>query len=600
MPFPSDDTVWPPKHAVPVYEKMAEWSAWYSGDVERIIEVYSGQAASSGGTIPWYRFWNRARAAADGSQRAKLHVPLTSDLAAVSASLLFGEAPRFRIPEAHEPSKPKQKKIVIPDLLRPGEAVEVAPGADPKLDEEGAPAAGDDPDELPSKKETPAQKTEARMLEMIEQGGVVARLLEAAETGAAMGGVYIYPVWDEDLRPFPILAIAQSDQAVPEFRWGILTAVTFHRVVETNGNQVFRHLERHEVEGTGESRQAVVLHRLYRGTEGNLGIPMELSAHDATANLQPRVEIPGVKDLDVEYIPNIRPNRLWRASGYGVADIQGSESLLDALDETWASWIRDIRLAKARIIVPRDYLRTDPDDEDAGPTFDIDQEIYTAMDMEPSLNADARTMLAHQFAIRYNEHRATANAIIERVVSNAGYTPTTLGHMSSDQGSAGSSRTTAAALRVSEHKTILTLRRKGAHWKTALENTVYRMLIIDKEVFGADSEPMRPSIEIADSVIDQPLELAQTTLAMKSAEAASIETRVRTLHPDWSDAEVAAEVDRIDGELEAAKPPPAPAPFGDPSKDPSATGNQPQTDRPGGNGDGGNPPPDAPPFAKRA
>lgn len=596
MPLPNADQIWPPKHAVPVYEKMAEWGAWYSGDVERIIEVYAAQAASSGGSIPWYRFWNRARAASDGSQRAKLHVPLTSDLAAVSASLLFGEKPRFRIPEAHEPSKPKRKKIVIPDLMRPGEAVQVDPGADPELDEEGV--SGED-EEPTTKPETPAQKTEARLLEMIEQGGIVARLLEAAETGAAMGGVYIYPVWDEDLRPFPIMAIAQSDQAVPEFRWGILTAVTFHRAVETNGNVVYRHLERHEVEGTGESRKAVVLHRLYKGTEGNLGTPMELSAHDATASLRPRVELP-FKELDVEYVPNIRPNRLWRASGYGVADIQGSESLLDALDETFASWIRDIRLAKARIIVPRDYLRTDPDAEDQSPTFDVDQEIYTAMDMEPSLNADARMMLAHQFAIRYNEHRATANALIERVVSNAGYTPTTLGHMSSDMGSQGSSRTAAAALRVSEHKTILTLRRKGQWWKVAVANTLHRMLIIDKEVFESGIEPMRPSVEISDSVIDQPLELAQTTLAMKSAEAASIETRVRTLHPDWSDAEVAAEVDRIDAEVEAAKPPPAPAPFGDPEKDPSATGNQPQTDRVGGNGAGGQPPPDAPPFAKRA
>ena len=593
MPLPKPGEIWPPKATMPVYQKMDEWAAWYSGDPARIIAAYESEIAASGGSVPWWRFWSRARASADGSQRAHLHVPIASDLAAVSAALLFGEAPRFRIKEAHEATKPKKPKVVVNPFADPLKAPTTLRAEDPAPEE--------DPQEsTPDKPDTPAQKTEARMLEIIEQGGVVARLLEAAESGAAIGGVYIYPVWDKDLRPFPIMAIAQSDMALPEFQWGILTSVTFHRVLETNGNQVLRHVERHEVEGTGESRKAVVLHRVYQGTAGSIGIPVELSASPMTASLEPRVELP-FKELDVEYIPNIRPNRLWRASGYGVADIQGSETLLDALDEVFASWMRDIRLAKARIIVPRDYLRTDPDDEDAGPTFDLDQEIYTAMDMEPSLNADARTMLAHQFAIRYLEHRATANAIIERIVSNAGYTPTSIGAMSSDLGSSQSSRTTAAALRVSEHKTILTLRRKGQWWKTALENLLFHMLEIDKAIFESGIEPMRPSVDISDSVIDQPLELAQTTLAMKSAEAASIETRVRTLHPDWTDAEVAAEVDRISGEKEQEATAGMPAAFGDPDKDGSATGNNPTT-KPGEGepGDGDQPPPSAPPFAKRA
>ena len=126
------------------------------------------------------------------------------------------------------------------------------------------------------------------------------------------------------------------------------------------------------------------------------------------------------------------------------------------------------------------------------------------------------------------------------------------------------------------------------------------MLEIDKEVFNSGIEPIRPSVEISDSIIDQPLELAQTTLAMKSAEAASTETRVRTLHPDWSDEEVRAEVERIDGEKESEAVAGMPT-FGDPEKDEAATGNTPTTPPgEGGPGDGGQPPPSAPPFAKRA
>jgi len=548
---------------------MAEWAAWYSGDPERIVAVYKSSPPSSGTGLQWYRFWRRAAGGAEGMQRAQLHVPVASDLAQVSGALLFGESPRFRIKEAHEEDR-----------------------VDAELLDEGAPT---------KQTSDPAEKTEQRMLEIVARSELRSRLLEAAESAAAIGGVYIYPAWDKDLFDFPVMAIAQADMAVPEFKWGFLVAVTFHRVVDTIGdsNKVWRIVERHEVEGTGETRKAVVLTGLFKGDPGTIGQQVELSAHPSTANVEPRIELP-FAELDVQYIPNTRPNRLWRASGHGVADIQGSESLLDAIDETFASWMRDIRLGKARIIVPRDYLRMDRDNENT-PTFDIDQEVYTAMEMEPTMNSDARSILAHQFAIRYLEHRSTARELIERVVSNAGYSPATLGQ-SSD--SSGMSRT-GAALRVSEHKTVLTQRRKSAHWSTALSTFMRHYLLVDKEFFGGDIiDDVHPMVELSDSVIDQPLELAQTALAMKSAESASTETRVRILHPDWSDAEIAAEVAKITAEVEAAaimgaeaKFGGTPDAFGDPAKDPKATGNFPRKSQKKGRQTSA--PPTPPPFARR-
>jgi hypothetical protein len=434
---------------------------------------------------------------------------------------------------------------------------------------------------------SPAQQAEARLLQIFEEGDVDSRLVEAAEGSAAMGGVYIYPVWDTDLRPFPLLSIAQSDMAVPEFRHGLLVAVTFHKTVSEDGNRIVRHLERHEVEGTGDSRQAVVLNGYFQGTEDRLGIEMGLGVGDKVDTpLPPRVELP-FQDLDVEYIPNMRPNRLWRASSFGVADIQGSETLLDALDETYASWMRDVRLAKARIIVPREYLRNDPND-DSAPSFDIDQEVYVGMDMEPSAASDARSMLAHQFQIRYKEHQETAHDLIDRIVSNAGYTPTTLG-------SFGDKVTgTGTALRISEHKTLLTLRRKSGWWRTAVANTAYRMEIIDKEIFGQTTPVLRPTVMLSNSIIDNPLELAQTALALKTAESASIETRVRIVNPDWSESEIDAEVERIKDEGSAPAPSivtTTPGQLGAKGTDMASTGNLPTHDQVG------KPPTNAPPAS---
>lgn len=549
MPLPPNDVAWPPTNFSPVYAKMAEWAAWYSGEPTRIMDVYGSQSGG-GGLTPWWRFWSRARASQDGAQRAQLHVPIASDLAAVSGALLFGDQPKIRVRGEREAVEP------------------------PTSHEAPAKAAT----------QTPEAKSERRLLDIVEQGDVYSRLVEAAEGAAAIGGIYIYPVWDKTLRDFPLMAVAQSDQAVPEFRFGFLSAVTFHRVVEANGTIVFRHIERHEVEGTGESRKAVVLHGLYKGSNSHLGTPVSLDVSPLTIGLEPRIVLP-FADLDVEYIPNIRPNRLWRASGLGVADIQGSETLLDALDETYASWMRDVRLAKARIIVPREYLRPDAD---ANSAFDVDQEIYVPMDMEPGLSQDSRAMLAHQFAIRYLEHRETAKDLVERIVSNAGYAPATLG--------ATSGNATGTALRISEHKTLLTLRKKSGWWRTAIANCLYHMMIIDKEMFGSSIPAIRPTVLTSDSIIDNPLELAQTALALKTAESASIETRVRLVNPDWSNEEITREVEKIKGDVAAAAlltGAGGSGTFGDSKQDPASTGNVPTTKQASGPPPTNAPPPQA-------
>ncbi len=611
MPLPKKNEQWPPKSTDEVYSKMQEWAAWYSGEPQRIIDVYAGQSAVSGGTIPWWRFWRRAVAQRDGAQRALLHVPVTSDLASVSAALLFGEPPRFRIKEAHEDEQDLKTPPQMPDPAQADPAAIPQPGQPPAQQE--VPPFGDptavDPmkggmEQAAPKKVamTPAEKTERRLLEILERGSVRSRLVEAAETAAAMGGVYIYPAWDKDFFDFPIVVIAQADMAVPEWQWGYLRRVTFHRVIDVIDGKVWRHVETHEVEGTGESRRAKVFNGLFVGTTGNLGEQFQLTAHDDTKNLEPEVELP-FGELDVQYVPNIKPNRLWRSTGHGVSDISGSETLLDAIDEVFASWMRDVRLAKARIIVPRDYLRNDMDDRHS-PSFDVDQEVYTSMEMEPAMNADARAILAHQFAIRYLEHRSTAREMIERVVSNAGYSPATIG---SATDAAGVART-GAALRVSEHKTVLTQRRKAAYWKASLEMLCRHLLLIDKEEFGGDvlldEKELWPKVEMADSVIDQPLELAQTALALMTAEAASTETRVRIVHPDWSDSEVASEVARIQDEAKqtaalTAKPAPGSGSFGDPEKDPSSgAASFPITSQK--KGVQTSKPPPAPPFAKKA
>src|SRR5690606_24588166 len=178
MPLPEGQTKWPPEQWQEVFQLYAEHAAWYSGDPNQIASVHAGAVFTP---TPRGRFW-----AADvhEERRVMLHVPIAGDIAATSADLLFSETPTAKIPEAHEESAP----------------------------------AG-------------AVATQERLNELIDVGGVHNRLLEAAETCAALGGVYLRPVWDREVAGHPILSVVQADVAIPEFRWGVLRAVTLWRVL---------------------------------------------------------------------------------------------------------------------------------------------------------------------------------------------------------------------------------------------------------------------------------------------------------------------------------------------------------------------------------
>ena len=85
-----------------------------------------------------------------------------------------------------------------------------------------------------------------RLEELVEESGIHNLLLEGLEWSSALGGHYLRPVWDKNLTDRPLLSVVRADEAVPEFRFGVLTAVTFHQKLPSDDDQIYRYLERHE------------------------------------------------------------------------------------------------------------------------------------------------------------------------------------------------------------------------------------------------------------------------------------------------------------------------------------------------------------------
>ncbi|MEJ2886165.1 phage portal protein [Actinomycetospora aeridis] len=494
MPLPDASVPWPPRDFEPYRNKVAIWDAWWTGDPELLAAAYGGspgtpQAAFSplqyaggvGGRLA--RFW-WGRPPSQGEPQAKAHVPLASDIARASADLLFSE---------------------------------------------------------PLEATADAQAT-TDYLDVVLGDGMQAKLLEAAEIAAGLGGVYLRPAYNQLVANAAWIEAISPDHVIPEWISGHLRAGTLWRVLErTSDRTVVRHLERHEPGWT--------VHGLYVGSDSELGRPVPLTEHEETAHLADFVNADGAVEtgypgLALRYVPNMRPSKPFRRdpllAPLGQSDLADIEGLLDQLDEVHSSWMRDIRLAKGRIIVPENYLEVLGPGK--GARFDPDREAYSALPGFLDANPGEHNMITvQQFAIRVGEHEATERNIITQALRTAGYSAQTFG-----DGVDATTMATATEVVARERRSFITRNRKIQYWRPELVALLEAYLAIDAYAYGRPPlDPTGLAVEFADSVSEDQITVAQTVQTLRAAGAMSVETAIREVHPDWTDVQVAEERERI-------------------------------------------------------
>ena len=509
MTLPAGGTAWPPPPHGTALAQMAVWSAWWVGDPEGLAAAYNSAsggvsdffnrpAQSAGGVVGAAArlFWGRPTAS--GQRKSRLHVPLAADIATASADLLFSEPPQF--------------------LLMGGNDA-----ADKRVDE------------------------------VLNAGTMHAAMLEAAEIAAALGGGWLRLVWDTDVTDHVMVDAVSADAAIGEWRWGLLQAVTFFTeyATDTQG-KVLRHLERHE--------PGRVLHGLYEGDRDKLGRTIPLADHPSTEPYAELVDADGaiatgVKTLTASYVANMRPQRRWRKIDalreLGRSDFDGVEALMDALDETYTSWMRDIRLGKARLIVPEFMLKDLG--KGKGAAFDEDQEIYAALNIAPVESATFSQVTPHQFDIRVDDHRDTAAALVDEILRTAGYSPSTFG--AGEEGGVA----TATEVVSRERQSARTRDKKSRYWSQALDTLLTTWLELDAHVFSTGATGV-VTTQWPEAVQADPESLARTVNTLRQAQAASTHTLVAMLHPDWNEEAIKAETDLVMAESGMAVPDIGPLP----------------------------------------
>ena len=497
---------WPPTPYDHMLTQIAEHDAWYVGDPDQLTTIYQNRTSTRAKTRPSQRsgglvgkvarfFWGQPQPLTE--HRTRFHMPLPADIATASADLLFSEPPRILLPK--------------------------------RDDNKGV--------------EHPAQQ---RLEEITGDPRFAATLVEAAEYQSPHGGVYLRLVWDDTLATHPFITVVAADAAIPTFRFGRLREVTFWTVIKTDGQQVVRHLETH---GPG-----YIEHHVYEGTSSELGRIASLADYPQTQDLPVNPDsriLTGTQHLTAAYIPNKLPQRTWRKilelAPLGRSDYDGLEPIFDEIDEVWSSWIRDIRLAKARVFIDQNLLTTYG--PGTGGFFDTDQEIFTAMPPGAGSMATEKSLDIHQFDIRVAEHKQTIEDLTRAALRAAGLSPASLGDDTLGV------QETATQVKSKERLSDRTRDKKIRYWKAELTSLVQALLEVDAFVFGPNGyDGARPEVRFTEKSQQDVFELAQTVQLLSNAQAISTEMKVRTVHPDWDKLKVDEEVARIVEENAQADP----------------------------------------------
>jgi len=498
MPLPDTNAVWPPKPFTDFFQQLEIYDGWYAGDIDRLASSYrhtpiTHRAQYNGGLVgAATRAW-LGKPPSNGESRARLHIPLAADIATLSADYLFGEAPRVVFPGERSENGKSERDVI-----------------------------------------------QERAEKVINTARFHSTLLESGEVAAALGGAYLRLVWDVTRLKTVRAEAVHADAAIPTFRFGDLEEVTFWTELTkgTDDPIVYRHLENH--------RPGVIEHGLYAGTEDRLGQRVPFDDRPETAWLAaPGVVnenseiVTGVDGLTAAYVPNMRPNAQFRRtpilSMLGQSDYAQITQLFDAVDEVWSSWMRDIRIAKARIVVAQQYLQSGGFGQ--GASFDYDREVYEGMTALTGPDGQPFGFHAHQFEIRTAEHSDTVRELRDQAMRSAGWTPASAGGQ-------GDGLRTATEVHADERLSERTRDKKSNYWRT-LAPFFLTWMQLDAAIYGQKAPQDEPEFRFpAESQVDLE-KMARTTSLMRAADAVSVETAVRMHHPEWDGTTVNTEVGRI-------------------------------------------------------
>jgi len=530
MALPHNGTPWPPREHARRYVDAKLNLVWLGGDPQQLSAAYGGtyqgaqnvtQTTATGSAFT--RAVNAIKAEFWGTQPAgeldsKRHSPIAEDIARTKSELMYAEEPRFTVDG-------------------PLYAEDGPNGAD------GMPAylQGD------PTPETAAAQT--RLDYLVDQADLISTLLAGAELGSALGSYGLRIAVDADrIKGRPTIAAVDALHIIPEYSWGVLVAVTFWRVVRSDGSESWRHLERHE--------QGRVYHALYKGTVDNIGMAVPLSEHPSTEGYM--VNEDGYLTLSTDghltgfSIPNALPDPLDLDNQAGRSDFTpATRDLFSAADEFYTRLMESVDDGRSKLIIA-DYLLNTAGKGQAL-EFDRDQRMMRRVNLPPAEDSSGKLPIEQiKFDMRVAEYLLGFEAMRANAIKAAGYNPQTMGDA------------TEAAMTATEYagrnKRSMSTRGKSIRYaRPLLAQLLTALVAVDVQEFaprdaaGVAIKAYPVKVMFPDAIQPTMTELVTNAKALKESGAAAEEI-VRATYPGKSDAEIRVLAEKRIAELSPVDP----------------------------------------------
>lgn len=514
MALPAPNTAWPPAPWDTAYNQYRENEAWYLGDTDELEKIYRREQQEAthvhrgtpmrGGVVgaASRMFWGRPVPA--NQSRTRLHIPAPADLATMASDSVFAVSPEVQLPKAKTEGKSASQLSTDPS------------------------------------------KQQQRLDLIANSDAAHAMYNTMGELKSVFGAAVITSVWDLEVADHVWLDSYAVDVVIPEFRHGKLISCIMWTEYRKD-SIVWRHLE-HHTPGRME-------HVLYQGTDTNIGRPVPLTERPETTYLASLVDadsaiLTGIDRLTCSFNENM-PTRAWRKKGAlahaGRSDFAGILPLFDALDETWSSWMRDLKLAGGKVLVPQALL--DVSGPGRGASFDVGQELFAGVDIPGEVGK--LTIDKVQFAIRVEEHEKTARAIWREIFRASGQSSRSV-----DEELGGQVTATGELLR--DKREEITRDKKTLYDKRAIAEQASVALELDGILFPSKGGGRfdLPSVVFADLSQIDPEQNARTVQLLDAAGAASTWRKVELANPDYDEDMVKVEYDRLMTERGQAAPNP--------------------------------------------
>lgn len=380
-------------------------------------------------------------------------------------------------------------------------------------------------------------------------------LPKSASTESWSGHLFWKLNYDLDLSQYPILEVVDIRNAEVVKSRGITTEIIFKNWYKHN-QKTYVLYERYITLKEGETRYekgtAAIKYELYevKGTGDLVEVPLSTLKETEHLAENDLIVFDGFKGLLAFEKPNRLPNNEFVDSIYGASDYQGAISAFDSLDEILTEIIREARTNKTLRYIPASMLDYNQKGELSALNSFIDNYVLIN-DADLGDGRDGKVQIT-TITDKTLEHLEKWKVALTTAINMPGLSPLALGITGLEAVNAG-----LESQQERNKATLETRAMKIETWDHYLENAYIKLLEFnswlqkngavqpDMNDLDIDYTNCNVSVVFGDYIAPKIEERIETWGSAKTQGVASIETVIDKIHPEWSETQRLAEVQRL-------------------------------------------------------